>query len=95
MIDQLESLVLRNMTLDMEPGEPAPKAGEFLASDGRRGIGSYYLVESARKMKSKYPNRFALTMRLVDKPAGDCRIVLFHWYPRKRKCLLQHSSRMC
>jgi hypothetical protein len=48
---------------------------------------SAYLVLRARRVRSRYPNRWALRCVRIDPDdvPGDARVHPLHWYPRRRR----------
>lgn len=50
------------VTITYDAGEGAPQANDFLQTKS----GRLYCVLAARKMASKHPNRYRLTLLVVD-----------------------------
>ena len=77
------------ITIDLPEGTPHP--GEWLVTEGVRGIGSVYLIQCAREVKRRSPaapRRLALTVqrgysREDIEPA--VRVWWLRWYKRSRK----------
>lgn len=78
------------VTYDLETSIE-PKAGDYLASQGKRGVGSVYLivgVRLVRRRKVVKGNRWMLTCQrapAVDLIIPGIRVWPMYWYPRDKK----------
>lgn len=71
---------------DVEPGDPGPKPGEYIRTQGKRGPGSAYRIETARRNRNR-PERFhLLCIRWppAEIPKSATVRPLF-WYPRTKR----------
>lgn len=70
--------------VDLQPDEPAPMTGDWVATNG----GSRYLVDTVRLVKSRRHaqiKRYQMQMRRLPKhtdPPEDVRVIWLRWYPR-------------
>lgn len=83
-----QKVVAITMDID-EPVSRIPATGEYLASIGKRGIGSVYQILAVREVRRRFATgkaRFAMTCRratvldAIDKDVWE-----MFWYPRNRK----------
>lgn len=76
------------IVLDMDPGERAPRRGDYLVAMGKRGPGARYKIGISRKVQRRdpaAPPRYQLKVwRVEDVPQGEM-VITFTWHPRKKK----------
>lgn len=72
--------------------DPAPKPGDVMVSLSKRDEPlTGYMIESVHRVRRRDPRavrRFTMQVHHVAKEIGlqlAKRLILFHWYPRKRK----------
>ena len=87
-----ERLNVRQMTLEMSPGEVGPRRGDYLVAIGRDGRwNSRYRVLIVRPVKRRdatAAEKYSLVMRRLDPEAplgGTHRVLTFHWNSRAKK----------
>ena len=86
---QSGSAIQCKITYDLETGKQ-PIAGEYLASHGKKGISSAYLILGVRLVRPRKPrhgNRWMLTCQrcnLTDLIEPGAMYWSLYWYPRDR-----------
>lgn len=75
--------------MDLQPGDPAPSAGDWLQTVYKRCEPSTYQIVAARKVRRRdttAPPRYTLTVErdTLGAPPEGVRVWFLQWYPRKR-----------
>lgn len=80
---------MRNIYMDILDGTEGPRPGDHIASVGKKGIGTVYLVQVSRLVKRRDPEappRYQMEVEVVGRDhACHGRWYEFTWYPRKKR----------
>lgn len=79
----------KSIYMDMPCRNPGPKAGDYVVTVGKRGVGTVYFVVSSYRVRRKDPAaypRYQMRVRVVNELPGDlgtAKVFELRWYPRK------------
>src|SRR5262245_4424753 len=85
------------LSLDIPPEAGSPATGDFIVTEGAKGVGSAYLILSVRKVERRTPareNRFKMQCQrgTVDDTRGAT-VWVMRWYSRDRKTPHERTRR--